>query len=237
MMPAQSERPDSSPESITGDSSRRSFLQRSLTAGAAAVPAALLASAPAIGQARHAPGVPQLYPGWNTRNFREIQDDENTHVEFIVNALGSEARPKPTFKGLEQPNLRTFVEISQLLENTGVSAYHGAVPFISDKGILASAASIALVEAYHSGYLNTLLNSPIVAFGAPFAPTLTFEQVAARVTPFIVSLNDPHNAFPLPSSSDRRTITDVNILNFALIAEYLESEFYNINVPKFFGHR
>src|SRR5690242_3043101 len=107
-----SEMPDASPEGELTGPTRRSFLHRSLTAGAAAVPAAMLASMPATSHAgrplRPSFGrpLPTLYPGENTRFFEQIQRDENNHVEFLVEFLGGtidqggQARPKPAFKGL-----------------------------------------------------------------------------------------------------------------------------------------
>ncbi len=216
---------------------RRSFLQGTVaTAGAAA----LLATSPSVGHAARLShdNFRDLYPSWGGNNFREIQADENAHVAFITQALGSQARPKPTFKGLLAKNFTQFVRLSVTFENTGAGAYQGAAPFLSET-YLPAAASIGFVEAYHSGFLNTLSNRPIVPTGGTpsnsFAPALTFDQVAAALTPFIVSLNDPNNLYPLPTTSNPSTITDINILNFALIAEYLEQEFYNMNVPRFYS--
>jgi hypothetical protein len=46
--------------------------------------------------------------------------------------------------------------------------------------------------------------------------------------PFIASLNGgPDPTKPLRNDTD--------ILNFALLLEYLEASFYNANVPKFYG--
>ena len=198
-------------------SSRRSFLGKTAiaTGAAAAASLSLGSNARAQGTARNS----------ISRYFLEIQNDENTHVAFLLDALGAAARPRPTFVNLRATSLRGFVELSATFENTGVAAYRAAAPLIQDATNLGNAASIAFVEAYHSGYLNTLLGRPIVPGASPFAEPpalLTFDEVVQSVQPFIVSLNGP----PVTAGSD------TEILNAALLLEYLEQEYYNINVPR-----
>ena len=81
-------------------------------------------------------------------------------------------------------SVEAFLETAQALENTGVSAYLGAAPAITDPAVLAAAASIATVEARHAGYLN-LLNgdSP---FPDSFDGALTRDEVLAIAGDFIV---------------------------------------------------
>ena len=210
---------------------RRSFVKVGATMVAAAT--GLIAAGPT---AEAGPTtVPNFYPGFNRRAFKAIQDDENAHVAFLVNALGAAARPKPNFKGLLQNDLRSFVTVSNALENTGCGAYTGAAPIIFNRTFLGAAASIALIEARHAGYLNVLINnlSTINVFGVEedFEQALTAQQVINLAGPFIQDLNGgPALAF---NTTPSRT-NDIAILNFALALEYLEAEFYNLNVPKFF---
>lgn len=159
--------------------------------------------------------------------FVEIQTDEDAHVQFLVQALGSSARPKPSFKGLNAPDIETFAKDSMAFENVGVGAYLMAAPAISSKDYLKAAGSILTIEARHAGFLDVLLGMPISANGA-FDKPLTQSAIVSAVSPFIASLNGG----PDPSGT---LSNDTDILNFALLLEYLEATFYDTNVPKFYG--
>lgn len=203
---------------LQGVSSRRAFLGRTIASAAVVVPASVLVS-----QTASAASAMNLSA---SQAFREIMRDENAHVSFLKQALGSAARPKPSFKGLQQSNVTSFVKLSQVLENVGVGAYLLAAPAISSKSTLSAAASILTIEARHAGYLDALIGVPLSPNGA-FDKAIPQAQIVKDVSPFIASLNggrDPSK--PLQN--------DVDILNFALLLEYLESTYYDINVPKFY---
>lgn len=165
------------------------------------------------------------------RTFNAIRQHENDHVAFLVKALGSSARPKPTFKNIDLRSFEQFLKLTRAFENTGVGAYLGAAPSINSKAILAAAGSIATVEARHAGYVNVTLSNPIVPGNHSFDEPLPPAEVQQAVAPFVGSLN---GGPPLTYSSTPSDENDLRILNFALALEYLEAEFYNLNVPKFF---
>ncbi|CAN5428973.1 hypothetical protein BH23ACI1_BH23ACI1_15210 [soil metagenome] len=207
---------------------RRSFLYRS---GALTAAGALAGSAIGLPTSVGAQG---LGSGQTRLNFRDIRRHENDHVTFLLDVLGGNARPKPNFKNLLQPNRREFFEVSQDLENTGVGAYLGAAPVIFSREILAAAGSIALIEGRHAGWLNTLVNDRLTAnvFGEEqsFERALTIAEVQTLVSPFVAGLN---GGPPLSFSLTPSAANDIAILNFALALEFLEAEFYNLNVPEF----
>lgn len=237
--------PVSMPLAQRGKSSRRFFLRGSLLATAAVVPATLLtacgsssaattSSSGGTGTTPTAPSGTQLTTQLTLASvansqqaFQEIMNDENQHVTFLQAALKNAARPKPTFQNLTQKDLSSFVALSQTLENIGVGAYLMAAPAVKDKDILAAAGSILTIEARHAGFLDALLQKPLSANGA-FDKPMTQAAIVSAASPFIASLNggaDP--AAPLTS--------DVDILNFALLLEFLEAEFYSTNVPTLFA--
>ncbi len=217
------------PERSKGEVTRRGFLERGalITSAAAVASPALLWPSTANAQG--------LGGNQARLNFKDIQRHENDHVNFLVGALGANARPKPTFQNLLQTGFRAFYEVSQDLENTGVGAYLGAAPAIFSHQILAAAASIALIEARHAGWLNTLVNARLTenVFGQEqsFERPLTAEEVVSLAGPFVASLN---GGPPLTYSTTPSPENDIAILNFALALEYLEAEFYNLNVPRIF---
>lgn len=210
---------------------RRGFLWK------AAATAGLAGTAGALGMAASEARGSEAIPGLVARDFRDIRRHENAHVMGLLGVLGTNARPQPTFKNLAQSNLRNFYFVSQALENTGVGAYLGALPAISNKAYVAAAGSIALIEARHAGWLNTLVNGRItqnlLGQEQNFERPLTIGQVVNSASPFLASLNGgPPLTF---STTQPSAANDIAILNFALALEFLEAAFYNINVPPFFG--
>ena len=225
---------------ILVNASRRRFLRTtSVAAGVMAVPlvGALTSSASAVGGAG---GIGDLgrSVAQAKRDFNSIRSHENTHVNFLETALGSLKRPKPSFRNLETNSLAQFITLSQAFENTGVAAYSDAAPIIFNKDYLKAALSIATVEARHAGVLNDMKETFLVA--SPFnsgadpafdRPARPF-QVRPATSGFVNSLN---GGAPVDYSDVPSAANDLKILNFALFLEYLEAEFYNINVPKYFS--
>jgi len=209
-------------DQLRGTTSRRGFLGRTAVSAALIVPVASML----VAQTAHASAKSAYHLSYADA-FNEIKKDEDTHVSFLKSALGGSARPKPKFKGLKQDDQDTFIELSRVLENTGVGAYLLAAPSISSKANLAAAGSILTIEARHAGYLDAITGNALSPNGA-FDKPIAQADIVKGVSPFIASLNggsDPAAALK----------NDVDILNFALLLEYLEAEFYDSNVPNFFG--
>ncbi len=246
---------------MLAESTRRSFLGRGLAV--AAVPATILAGSSLVGAgstkragsnsgsnstASNATGngrtLPSYFPGQTAQLFQEIQVNEASHVDILISAirsLGGTPRPYPTFQGIDISNAQRFLTLSNIFENTGVHAYFGAAGFIQNPNVLAVAASIAFVEGYHAGWLNSLAHMTLVPGGSSlpgrgltYATPLGPDQVGAAVMPFIASLNDPNDLFPPTFSTVKSPQNDLAILNYALLTEYLEATFYFNSVPKVF---
>jgi hypothetical protein len=219
------------------DPARRSFLRTVAKGAALAVPGMLLASSPA--RAGKSSKLPQLHPGENMAIFEEILADETAHVRILQSLLNDPdnhlpSRPVPNFRNLVQPNVLAFVEAAATFENTGTGTYGGALFAIQQtQEYFPVATGITTVEARHAGYLNALLNEPLVPEFAPVDTSIPQSVALARVDPFIEDLNGG-----MVPSFDPNKPSDANnfaILDFLLLLEMVETAFYQANVPKFFG--
>ena len=90
--------------------------------------------------------------------------------------------PGVTFPFTDQ---KSFLELAQVFEDTGVSAYNGAGPAIKSAEVLGAAGSIVQVEARHAAAIR-LLNGESPSPDA-FDKTLSTKQVLKAVKPFIKS--------------------------------------------------
>ena len=112
---------------------------------------------------------PNLIPAADRTIFQTIQAHENAHVEYLRGALGSAARPKPTFdftagNGTGSgpfadvfTNYATFTAVAQAFEDTGVRAYKGQAPALRPyKDVLQAALTIHSVEARHAAEVRRL---------------------------------------------------------------------------------
>jgi hypothetical protein len=146
----------------------------------------------------------------------------------------------PTFKGPVAETPLRFDQMAAMIENRGVGAYIRGLKAMSQGGhhdYFLTAAGIAAVEAQHLGFLNTLLNGPI----APSAKANLVQPGVARhppagirnaLGPFIVSLNGaPDFTFNVDQIDDAN---DRMIINFVLLLEFLEVDFYRMNIERFF---
>ncbi|MGE0702464.1 MAG: ferritin-like domain-containing protein [Vicinamibacterales bacterium] len=96
-----------------------------------------------------------------------IAADEQAHVVFLRNALGSAAVAKPAINldalGLGFANENEFLTLARAFEDLGVSAYGGAAASIGSRQILTAAAQIALTEAQHAGVLRLLVSDAAIS--------------------------------------------------------------------------
>jgi rubrerythrin len=138
----------------------------------------------------YARGVAANILGDDARFIAPIAQHEAAHVEALLSTLqklGATPATKPNFKypGDTFTSKAKFLATAQTFEETGVKAYHGQVPLIQDKGILAAAASIAGVESRHAAVIADILGKKQVP--APFESHATVTDTLTAVNPFLRS--------------------------------------------------
>jgi rubrerythrin len=139
------------------------------------------------------------------QNLVRIRNHEETHVETLIKVIKSlEGKPVGDSEyDFGVKNVADFVATAQVLEDTGVSAYDGAIAYIHRPGLQTAGATIATVEARHASYLR-LLNGKVPfpdAFDEPVAP----RKVCEAVDPFITK--SPFNLKKFCESLPNKVIT------------------------------
>lgn len=118
-----------------------------------------------------------------------LRDNENEHVDALtatIKDLGGTPTKAPGVDfGDAFGSQRSFLELAQTLEDTGVSAYNGAAPQIESKEVLGAAGSIVQVEARHAAAIRQLRENPIT--DGAFDTALQMQEVLDAVQPFVRS--------------------------------------------------
>lgn len=115
-----------------------------------------------------------------------LGDQEAEHVAALTKAITAAggkpvAMPMFSFPVTDQVS---FLKLAYALENTGVGAYNGAGPSLSNPQYLAAAGSIVQVEARHAAAIALQTGGSITPSGA-FDKPLTMAQVLTKVKPLI----------------------------------------------------
>jgi Ferritin-like domain len=115
-----------------------------------------------------------------------LGDQEGQHVDALTKAItaaGGTPVKKPTFN-FPATDQASFLKLAYVLENTGVGAYNGAGPSLSNPQYLAAAGSIVQVEARHAAAIGLLTGQSVTPDGG-FDKPLTKAQVLSKAGPLI----------------------------------------------------
>jgi len=138
-------------------------------------------------------------------NLVRIRNHEMTHVQTLIKVIKS-LGGKPVGDSEYDFGVKSvadFVATAQVLEDTGVMAYDGAIAYIHRPCLQTASATIATVEARHASYLR-LLNGE-VPFPEPFDEPKAPRQVCELVGPFITK--SPFNLKAFCESLPNKVIT------------------------------
>ena len=116
----------------------------------------------------------------------QLGDQEAQHVAALtkaISAAGGTPAKKPRF-AFPVTDQASFLKLAYVLENTGVGAYNGAGPSLSNPQYLAAAGSIVQVEARHAAAIGLLTGESVTPSGG-FDKPLTKPQVLAKAGPLI----------------------------------------------------
>ncbi len=127
------------------------------------------------------------FPAGVRPRLLQIRDHEKTHVDTLISVItGLKGAPVSEAKynfGYGN-NANQFLQVAQLLENTGVMAYDGAIASIKSGELQTAGATIATVEARHASYLNSVNGAD--PFPSAFDTPKTQAEILAAAGGFIV---------------------------------------------------
>lgn len=115
---------------------------------------------------------------------------EQAHVDTltqVIEDLGGDPVEAGCYEfGYESPS--DFLNVARVLENTGVSAYTGAIHFLDADKLATAGATIATVEARHASYLNSITGTN--PFPRAFDQAKTREEITEAASQFIVECEE-----------------------------------------------
>jgi hypothetical protein len=127
--------------------------------------------------------------------IQTIAQHEMTHVNQIsaaITAMGGTVAPADCYAFQPYgPDNKTFLSadsfigVAMVLENSGVSAYDGAISLLQSSTLRTTAATIATVEARHAGYLNSL--NGVIPFPAAYDTPATEATILALASTYLAS--------------------------------------------------
>jgi len=95
------------------------------------------------------------------RVAEELAFDEQQHVKLLRKLLGEHTIAKPALDlnalGMGFGSDAEYLTVGRAMEDTGVTAYHGASTLIRSKELLGIAAGILADEAYHMGNVRLMI--------------------------------------------------------------------------------
>ena len=113
------------------------------------------------------------------RFAEEVGRHEAAHVELLRDALGSDARSRPTFDfGNAAADPQEFSSSAVLIEETGTAAYIGQGANLSS-AMAVTAGRIASVEARHTAWIRDIAGRDPAPHAAD--PSMTKREVTAAI--------------------------------------------------------
>lgn len=158
--------------------------------------------------------------------FQNILEHEKTHVDVlssVIKSLNGTAVPECEYD-FGYTDMNGFLSVARALENTGVSAYTGAIDKIHDAGLVTAGATIATVEARHASYLNQLLG--FNPFPAAFDTPLNAQTVVSIASPFIKKCPYDLGVTPFPKLTANYLGDNHTIVSFDKSLVQPENKFY-----------
>jgi len=119
--------------------------------------------------------------------FEEIISQELGHIGEIRRSIymlgGTPVQACNSYNLPPIPSVQAFLNVTDIVNGLGPSAYAGAGAYVTDKVVLTTGASIGQIEARHNSWLNGVIHRD--EFPTLFQLALTPTQAYSVITPYL----------------------------------------------------